>query len=177
MSQQSFNLADKKKLEIALGLFSSGKYYCSIDGFVWSNSIWFKNKGPSKLKARINRGGYSYVVLGDGKKTFTYTVHQLVYLYFKKTTEPFQINHLDGVKTNNALHNLESCTGSENLKHAYTQGLMKNQFIDSKWPLKLIKQVKSDSAKGMATPYVAHKHGLTYKQAHHIITKVYKCLV
>lgn len=37
------------------------------------------------------------------------------------------INHIDGIKTNNILTNLELCTNAENVKHAYDNGLYTNK--------------------------------------------------
>lgn len=37
-----------------------------------------------------------------------------------------EINHIDGNKSNNCIDNLEWCTRSENMKHAFENGLIKN---------------------------------------------------
>lgn len=74
------------------------------------------------LKPWLNKGGYYYLGLckgGTSKKIF---VHRLVMLAFVGESD-LQVNHVNGDKTDNRLENLEYCTGSENLQHAYDTGL------------------------------------------------------
>lgn len=70
------------------------------------------------------RGGspcYLSVDLGKGN---SHTIHRLVAITFLPNPKNLpQINHKDGNKWNNRLENLEWCTGSENMQHAYKIGL------------------------------------------------------
>lgn len=51
--------------------------------------------------------------------------HRFTWAYFNGVIpKGFEINHIDGNKHNNALTNLELCTRSENMKHAFKLGLV-----------------------------------------------------
>lgn len=67
--------------------------------------------------------GYVRVSLstsGKGKKHF---VHRLVFQAFFPEVSIDQINHVNGVKNDNRVINLESVSSSENVRHAYNSGL------------------------------------------------------
>ncbi len=51
-----------------------------------------------------------------------HSVHGLVMLAFVGERNGLQINHIDRDKTNNKLSNLEYCTASYNMQHAYATG-------------------------------------------------------
>lgn len=81
------------------------------------------NRTGNLLKQRKNENGYILVSLpGEGK---SYRVHRLVCETFKPECEFYglDVNHIDGVKTNNRLDNLEWCTRSYNILHAHSIGL------------------------------------------------------
>ena len=74
------------------------------------------------LSTKGNINGYPAVNI-NGKAI---KVHRLVAKHFVKNPEKHNIiNHIDGVKTNNKSYNLEWCTHSHNIKHAYRIGLSK----------------------------------------------------
>ena len=75
------------------------------------------------LSQKIDRG-YNRVRLYDEGRSQTKTVHRLVGTAFLDP-EPnkCEINHIDGDKQNNSARNLEWCTRSENMKHAFDTGL------------------------------------------------------
>lgn len=85
----------------------------------------FKRNREIILKPFKNRCGYYQVDLNKNTKGKTYTNHRLVMFAFKleEKFEYNEVNHIDGNKENNTLDNLEWCTRSENLKHAYNTGL------------------------------------------------------
>ena len=79
------------------------------------------------LKPYMSKKGYLKVDLGDGfgKRKSVY-VHRLVAIAFIDNPMNYnQVNHIDGVKTNNRLDNLEWCNNSMNQLHAYANGLNK----------------------------------------------------
>ena len=76
------------------------------------------------LKQVDNGRGYMKVFLHRDNKCKQPLVHRLVAEAFIQNPEGKpHINHKDGIKTNNAVGNLEWCTRSENMLHAFKTGL------------------------------------------------------
>lgn len=112
-----------------------GLYEISNTGSVKS---CYKNKF---LKQRISTNGYWIVDLTKNHKKSVKRVHRLVSLAFIPTVarKPF-VNHIDGNRLNNNASNLEWCTQSENVSHAYRIGLNKRKInIDESAVLELHK--------------------------------------
>jgi len=77
------------------------------------------------LKPMVNSRGYCTVGLtGPGRKQRPHVIHRLVLFAFigEDESKPFA-NHINGIKTDNRLSNLEWVTHAENIKHAYDSNL------------------------------------------------------
>ena len=72
------------------------------------------------MKDRIDRGGYVSVKVSKGDRCSTQYVHRLLaFAFIENPDNKRMVNHIDGNKLNNDLKNLEWCTASENMVHAY----------------------------------------------------------
>lgn len=72
--------------------------------------------------------GYPFADLNrDGQLKRT-MVHRLVaHAFLGECPDGFQVNHIDGAKTNNRVENLEYITAGENVRHSWRMGLSTRQ--------------------------------------------------
>ena len=92
----------------------SENYEASTDGHIRNS------KTKHVLHEFKSKDGYMRTQLG-GK---TRLVHRVIAQTFIENPHQLpEVNHIDGCKTNNAVSNLEYCSRSDNLRHAYINDL------------------------------------------------------
>ena len=89
----------------------------SLDRKVYRKDGSYIKKYGRLLIQSINNFGYNRVEISIFNKGKEYFVHRLVAMVFLVFDENKQVNHINGVKTDNRVCNLEMVTQSENIKH------------------------------------------------------------
>lgn len=71
---------------------------------------------------KVGPDGYMYIV--NSARKLSYSVHRFIWeSVYGPIPHGLQINHINGVKSDNRICNLELVTPSENTVHAYRNGL------------------------------------------------------
>lgn len=87
----------------------------------------YSKRSKKILKQNKHKNGYMTIATRVGGrlgKAYCFKVHRLVAeTYLDNIENKPQVNHIDGVKDNNNLSNLEWVTAKENIQHAFRTGL------------------------------------------------------
>lgn len=108
--------------------WTNGRYFVSDEGRVMTRNG--RKKKPMSddgiMRPAAHPNGYLKVNLFVNRKYYTCLIHNLVMAAFVGDSEGRDVNHKNGIKTDNRLCNLEYCTRKENMEHATHMGLRKD---------------------------------------------------
>lgn len=139
--------------------WAKGHYEISNTGKV--RSVLGGRRRGIELKQSINTTGrYSVVTLVVNRRKKYRKVHRLVASTFldNPLNKPC-VNHIDGDKQNNSTDNLEWCTRSENIKHAYA--ILGKRNPRSKLSLEQVSEIRDRLAKNERGNYIAIDFGVS----------------
>lgn len=117
---------------------------------IWRNQVIAR-------KPILHETGYLVVTIRTGvKKGVSRRIHVLVAEAFIGPKQPkMDVNHIDGVKTNNCLENLEYVTRSENLKHSWRIGTSTYTPFAERGEKSIHSKVKDSDVLAIQEAYVA----------------------
>lgn len=99
---------------------------------ITSDGVVYSRLGR-RLNLQMSKNGYLRVELHENGAAKKHLVHRLVATHFVPNPDGRpQVNHIDGVKTNNDASNLEWVTQSQNQIHAYETGLQKGHHVSGR---------------------------------------------
>jgi len=144
--------------------FRSGVYEASSLGRIRRAQCGPRNRTLGLvINPWVDRDGYLRCRL-NAELPRTFAVHRVVAeAFFGPCPSEKQVNHLDGVKANNGIDNLEYVTTLENIRHATTCGLKARG--ERQWAAKLtatqVREIRRAFAAGEANqPALGRQYGV-----------------
>jgi hypothetical protein len=129
------------------------------------------------LSPETVKGGYLRVKLSIGGQQQHHLVHVLVAAAFiGPRPEGKEVNHKDGIKTNNAVANLEYVTPSENVRHSIAElGVQRAKGSANGWARlteELVREMRKRAAKGESAAALAREFNVHHTTAHRAISGI-----
>lgn len=115
------------------------------------------------VKASLNTWGYLRLRIGSNVSVLA---HRVIWESQHGPIPPnYFVNHIDGVKTNNAISNLEVVTQQANLKHARDTGLISNIY---KYSDDVVRDVRQRRERGESAKSIAAAVGMSASHVYSI---------
>ena len=124
-----------------------------------------------KRRFTKNNSGYTCVVLCKDGKHKTHTVHKLVMETFVgERPNKSDVDHINGVKSDNRLINLRYCTRAENMKNARSNGY-KNYGEYNKFSKLTNKKVECIRSSSLTQSELSIKYGVSVATISRILNR------
>lgn len=157
-----------KEVDVWVTIKGFSNYEVSNTGKVRSKN-YGKSNTIKEMKLTPSRTGYLLIsIISDNGTRETKSIHRLVAACFIQEFDGQEINHIDGIKTNNFVSNLELSSRSDNLKHAYSTGLIKPKVGSKNGRSKLteaqvkeIRDIAANSGRYYGRAALAAKYGVS----------------
>ncbi|PHE75181.1 endodeoxyribonuclease [Bacillus wiedmannii] len=129
-----------------------------------------------ELKQQVIKCGYLSVHLFKNGKVKFIQIHRLVaQTFIPNLGNKPQVNHINGIKTDNCVSNLEWVTRSENLKHAFANELLiakrGTEHTLSKLNDNDIREIRKMSANGISKMQISKEFNVSRSLISHIVSR------
>jgi len=132
------------------------------------NGVVYQRPGKDVIPY-INKDGYYSFAANRNCKSIVYKVHRAIaYQFIPEILGKTHVNHINGIKTDNRIENLEWCTHEENTSHAWANGMVKKLItisqetideIRSKYP---VEQGKTKNYIDIGKEYGINRHTVSH---------------
>ena len=130
----------------------------SVDRIIKYTNGRTKTLKSTPIKTRVSKTGYAVVLLNKNNTKKSLLVHRLVAIAFiPNLTNQLEVNHLNGLKTDNRVENLEWCFRKHNVSHAYATALQKSKLNKNQ-----VSEIKQLIMKGLSQRAVGRMFGVSH---------------
>lgn len=89
----------------------------------WNFPVIIQVREKELIIAKYKNHGYAYCTLSKNSKSKKFKMHRLISIHFIPNPNGFPfINHINAIRDDNRIENLEWCDHSHNMKHRFKMG-------------------------------------------------------